>query len=819
MLENIIKTSLRFLEKNKIYTIINVLGLALGLAIGMLIFLYVADELSFDKFHKSYQNIYRVQERYTWNEYEQFWATCDGSMAANIAANKSEGTSVCRIMSYFNPPYLFANAHSTESGKAIFVDSSFLQVFSFPLKEKQEAKAFQKSNQIMISEMVATKLFGNKTALGKIIEADGERYEVYAVFRDVPHYSHMHFDVVFSIELLREELGDIDRVGPMVYYTYIRFEDQKARDDLQMILQRKMDNDVAAVMKERGKGQTDDYHLNAELVFIPLQDIHLKSHAEKEYETNGNFEYIIIYMTIALFILLLASINYVNLATASSLKRSREVGVRKVLGADSKKIFLHFISEAFILVIVSSVVALVFVELSFPYFNSIVGKDMSISVIWSSDMLLYLLAAIFILTFLSGLYPSLFMSNFRPLNVLSNSLSGRKNTSLNLILRRVLVVSQFSIAVFLTLASIIVSLQLNYIRSKDVGFVRDHVLIIPFNGESGLSRLAVLKEDFLKTPGVVSVTGSSNVPGERFGYYGIQIPDVNDYNNDDETQKNRREWFGVRMLCADKDFLNSFGFEIVEGRTFSADIASDSLAFILNEAAVKKYHIIDPIGRDVIFNYAVKEPKKGKIIGVVKDFHYASFHSEVDPLMIQIFPPFYRYVIIKIESNNIDALLAEIERKWHKHLPQTPYKYNLLDDAYEHIYSSDNRLGRIFHFFTFVALFLASLGLYGLVAFISDQRKAEIGIRKVLGASIGRLMLIMSKEFVVLILISNLIVWFPFWFFINKWLSDFAFHIQLPWWPFVVTTVFSVVLSLLIIGIKTWLTTNESPAEILRNNS
>jgi putative ABC transport system permease protein len=376
-------------------------------------------------------------------------------------------------------------------------------------------------------------------------------------------------------------------------------------------------------------------------------------------------------------------------------------------------------------------------------------------------------------------------------------------------------VSQFSIAVFLSVASFTVAQQLNYIQNQDVGFVKEQVMVIPFNGESGLKHLKDLKNDFLKTNGVVSVTGSSNVPGERFGYYGIYLPSlsVKDSMLVEEDQKN---WLGVRMLCADHDFLSSFGFEIAEGRTFSQDINSDSNAFILNQAAVEKYKIEDPIGKEVVFDYAVKTPKKGRIIGVVKDFHYDSFHSEVDPLMIQIFPQFYRYIIVKFDRVNPKAFVSEIERKWHKHLPRTPFEHFMLNDSYSNMYLSDNRLGRIFYFFTFIALFLAALGLYGLVAFISEQRKAEIGIRKILGASTVRLMFTMSQEFVLLILLSNVMAWIPAWFFINAWLDDFVFRINLNLWPFIITALVSIFIGLITISIKTYLATREYPSDILK---
>lgn len=818
MLKNVIKTSFRFLIRNRIYTLINVLGLALGLATSTLIFLYVTDELSYDKFHQDYDHIYRVQEKYDWGDYTQFWATCDGSMSTRLNSFPEEDYSVCRIMSYFNPPFLFANARSTESGQVIFADSTFFDVFTFPFKEINDQTALHSPDQVLISEELAVELFGDIPVIGKKIEADGDQYVISAVFSKIPNNSHLHFDVVFSMELLRESFPKMDSAGPMVFYTYVKTKDQEAKDRMKEFVLKDILKEVESIKSKNEDAKEKFDQLKVDIVFTPLTDIHLKSNAEKEYETNGNSMYILIYLTIAIFILLLASINYVNLATASSVVRAREIGVRKVMGAQRRNIFLHFISEAFILVLASTVTALVVVELSFPTFNAFVGKTLSLNMIWSFEIQLFLVLTVFILTLLSGLYPSLFMSTFKPLVVLSNRLNAQKNNQLNLTLRRILVISQFSIAVFLSVASIIVAQQLNYIQKRDVGFERERVVVVPFNGNSGLSHLKDLKEDFLKIPGIISVTGSSNVPGERFGYYGIYMPSLEQSQDSSIKKEKHMAWLGVRMLCADHDFLGSFGFEIIQGRTFSADIDSDSNAFILNEAALKKYQIIDPIGKEVVFNYAVKEPKVGKIIGIVKDFHYASLHSEVDPLMIQIFPPFYRYVILKMNNFASSNVFSEIERRWHKHLPRTPFEYYLLNDTYESMYSADNRLGRIFYFFTFIALFLAALGLYGMVAFISEQRKAEIGIRKVLGASIGRLMFTMSKEFVLLILFSNVLAWIPAWYFINAWLNDFAFRIELSIWPFVLTAIISVFIGLVTISIKTWLATRENPADILKSN-
>ncbi|MCK5776431.1 MAG: ABC transporter permease [Bacteroidales bacterium] len=817
MFKNAIKTSFRFLKNNRIYTLINIFGLALGLATSMLIFLFVSDEVSYDKFHDDYQDIYRVQEHFYLDDYDQYWATCDGSMAYSISKKLQEGSHVCKIMSYFNPPFLITDEHITESGKAIFADSSFFDVFSYPLADQLEGGLLSTKNQVLISEKIANELFQGEIAIGKTFIADDEEFEVSAVFANIPTNSHMHFDVVFSMELLRETFQDLDSIGPMVFYTYVRTSDDEARIALQLALQGWMDAKVAKLITKDVASQEKLANLQAEIVFMPLVDIHLKGHAEKEYETNGNMDYILIYLTIAFFILALASINYVNLATASSVKRAKEVGVRKIMGANRRNVFLHFISEAFILVLSATLLSLVFVEMSFPSFNDIAGKELNISMIWEPNSLMYLVTTIMLLTVLSGLYPSVFMSRFNPLKVLSNRLQAHNNNRLNLIMRRVLVVSQFVIAIFLTIASFTVGRQLSFIQNKDVGFDREQVLVIPLNGESAFEHLKNLKADYLDMEGVISVTGSSNIPGERFGFYGIYMPSLAGESDTNTTKDDHKNWLGLRMLCADKDFLSSFGLEIIEGRTFSADVPSDTNAFILNEAAVRKYNITDPIGKEVVFNYAVETPKHGKIIGIVKDFHYASFHSEVDPLMVQILPPFYRYLIIKIENENKTELITNIESKWRENLAHTPFRYFFLNQAYENIYSSDKRMGKVFYYFTFVALFLASLGLYGLVAFIAEQRKSEVGIRKVLGASIAHLLFAMSKEFVVLILISNIIAWVPAYFFINNWLNGFAFRVGFSVWPFVLTAFLSVCIGLVTISIKTWLSAKASPVAILKS--
>lgn len=813
MIKNIFKTSSRFLVKNKGYSAINIFGLAFGLATSILIFLYINDELSYDKFHKDYENIYRLEEEYKWADQEQLWATTEGDLGYDLSANHSDYAKTCRILDIFNPPYLYANGNSASSKRMIYADSTFLDVFSFPLVDQQAGPLLNTADKIMISSKIASKLFGNEKAAGNQVEVDSKNYTISAVFKDVPPNSHFHFDVVFSMMKLHQEWDWVDSAGPMVFYTYIKVATPEKGKDLQNYLQKNMDDELQKLIQ---KDTAENYYsgLKGKMLFIPISDIHLKSHAEKELENNGNFEYIIIYITIGLFILILAAINYTNLATASSVKRAKEIGLRKVMGANAPNLFLQFISESFLLVIASLLISLVLVELSFPYFNSFADKDLSLSILLEKNSIIYLVIVILSLGILSGLYPSVFMSRYKTSKVLASKINAGKNDFVNLILRRILVVSQFAISIFLTITALTVSKQLRFIQNTDIGFNKEQVVVLPLSGQSNIKYIPSLKNELLQIDGVESVSGSSNIPGERFGVYGVRIPDLGqNTGNEDE----RSDWVGVRMLSADHDFLNAFGLEMVAGRTFSEDNPSDSTsAFIINESAVSKYNIKDPVGKKMIFSYALKEPKVGTIIGVVRDFHYASFHTEVNPLMIHIFPRFYKYIIVKISGHDLNTTLGEIEKTWGKYLPKAPFSYSFLDKTYDNIYTSDKRMGNVFYYFTFIALLLAGMGLYGLVAFITEQRSAEISIRKILGASVGRIMLTLSKEFTILILIANLIAWVPAWYFLKSWLDDFAIRINLGLQGFVLAALFSLIIGLLTVSLKTYLVAKANPVDTLR---
>ncbi|RLD38397.1 MAG: hypothetical protein DRI74_04035 [Bacteroidetes bacterium] len=815
MLKNIAKTTSRFLLKNKVYSIINIFGLAFGLATSILIFLYINDELSYDKFHKDYEHIFRIQEEYKWKDKKQLWATTEGNLGYDLNVNHNNLANTCRIMDIFNPPYLYANGNSAYEKRMIYADSTFLNVFAFPLIHKQKGSLLGSADQIMISNKIATQLFGNTLAVGNKVEVDDKEYTISAVFKNIPTNSHFHFDVVFSMMKLHQEWNKVDSTGPMVFYTYIKAHSLKQGKELQAYLQNKMDESLQKFLQK----DTTTHRfagLEGKILFIPISDIHLKSHAEKELENNGNFEYIIIYITIGLFILILAAINYTNLATASSIKRSKEIGIRKVMGANTGSIFLQFISESFALVLASLLISLVVVELSFPYFNDFVGKNLRLSQLLEKDSIIYLLTVIIGLGILSGLYPSAFMSRYKTSRILATKINAGKNDMLNLVLRRILVVSQFTISIFLTITALTVAKQLQFIQNTDIGFNKKQVVVLPLSGQSNIKYIPKLKDELLQLEGVESVSASSNIPGERFGVYGVRVPALRKMSDNKKIKNDR---MGVRMLCADHDFLNAFGLEMVEGRTFSDNDTSDSLnAFIINESAVAKYNLKNPVGKKMIFSYALKEPKIGTIIGVVKDFHYASFHTEIDPLMIHIFPTFYKYLIIKISAENLNTTLIEIEKTWKNYLPKAPFSYSFLDKTYDNIYSSDKRMGNVFYYFTFIALLLAGMGLYGLAAFITEQRSSEISIRKILGASSGKIMLTLSKEFTILIIIANLIAWLPAWFFLKNWLSDFAIKIDLGLQGFILAALFSLIIGLLTISIKTYIAAKTNPVDILKTD-
>jgi putative ABC transport system permease protein len=810
MFRNIIKTTFRFFTKHQGYSLMNIIGLSLGLGACIAIFLFVQDEMSYDKFHKDYKRIVRAEGVFDFQGEVSHWAASQGFFGPRIAEKFPEVESFTRMLHFSSTEtFSYEDIRYVEE-KVFYVDSSFFEVFQYNLMHGDINTALEKPNNIVITQSTSKRYFGDKNPVGKILKTERESFIISGLMEDVPDNSHLHFDMIIPISTVRKRWKNVDRANQNAFYTYLKINQNVDLDTFA----EKLDKGAWDVYGYIQNGDTLDIPegLNVGINVTPIADIHLKSNLEKEFEKNSDIKTIYIFSTIAFLILILACINYINLATARSVNRSKEVAVRKILGGTRKNIFIQFMSESFILALISTVIALSLVELALPYINQITDKSLDLYFPDNMILLLIIFCCFIFVSVIAGFYPASILSRFEPIRIL-NFLKGfkrRKKLSLNF--RRVLVILQIFISVCLISLSIIIYLQLKYIQNKNLGFQKENVLVIPFPMTIDKQKISVLKNELLKNIEVESASSTSGIPGERMPVLTVRMDELAKRNPD-----NGQGVFGIRVLSADQDIIETFGYEIADGRAFSKEYKTDEReAFILNEAAVKELEIEDPVGKDFEYLYGMAQPKKGKIIGVVKDFHYASLHSEVDPLMIHIFQPYAAYLSLRVNSENINELVEEIEKEWENAFPNVPFDFFFLDTYYDKLYTAEMNTARIVGFLTILAIIIACLGLFGLISYLAEQKTKEIGIRKVLGASTGNIIKLLLSEFVVLTLIALALAIFPTYLIANRWLEDFAFRINISIWIFLASAAFALFITIGTVIFKSYRAALYDPARTLR---
>ena len=813
MIQNFLKIAIRNLFKQKAYSLINILGLALGLAASIIIYLYVQDELSFDKYHDDAQNIYRWETAWEENGELGRWAASTGGWVQRLKDNYPEIAAIGKInKSHF--PMVFRNDQIIfNEADVISADSTFFEIFTFETITPEPQNFLNKPGTMVLTESTAKKYFGAEDPLGKVLNSGGRDFTVSGIMKDVPKNSHLKFDMILSMETLRTIRPEIDDDGPLAWYTYFRVNDQESAKSLE----EKLQTDIYR-LAGFPEDQLDSLDLNVGIDglktivgMMPVVDIHLHSNSEKELEVNGSFHYVQILMIIALFILLIACINYINLATARSAKRAREVGIRKTLGSSKRKIFNQFILESLLLVFIALIISLVLVEIILPEFNQFSGKNLSLSLFNNLKLSLILFSIFIFVGGLSGLYPALFMAQFKPITILNSSSGANKKTKSALYSRRILVIAQFAISIFLITSAINIYLQLKYIQNRGLGFDKEQVIVLPrANGKE-----EILKSELQKITNVIAVTNTSTIPGERVPFLPTRIPSLagktNNYVSDESGTVVMRVW------GADADVEEVFGLKIVEGRGLDKNRANDAeRGFLLNEAAVRALELSDPIGTEIEYVYRLEVPKQGEIVGVIEDFHYASLHNEVEPLVIHTFPRYDMHTCIKISPHQVNETIKQIRSIWEKTVEATPFEVEFLDGFYDGLYRQENNMGKLVTAFTLLALVLAGLGLFGLASFITEQRAKEIAIRKILGASITSIIANLSREFIILVILANLISIFPAYIFIRNWLNNFAYHINVSWATFLLSAIFSILIALLTVALQALKAAKSNPVEALK---
>jgi putative ABC transport system permease protein len=802
------KSAWRNLLKNKTYVFINLFGLTLGLSVSIFIFLFVRDEFSYDKFLAGYDQVFRIQFQVTTDDDRQEWATTEGFMIPTMAPQFPEIEAAARVLKTDQEVLLKTETEKIAQDGFLAVDSTFFQVFPYEFIYGDRRTALNTPDGIVITRSVSKKFFGDADPTGKVLTADFGDLTVKGVIEDVPKSSHLHFKVAFPLKAWWRNIDEVR--GAFAVYSYVRLNGTISPAEFQAKNLKGWydrygsdDNDQQA-QTEEGPSVT--------LLAKPIQDIHLQSHAEKEFEPNGQLQVVYIFIGVGLFLIVLATINYVNLSNAIAIKRSKEVAIRKTIGASQQKLFVNFIMESYAFTLLAFVLAVAIVIIFLPQFNAFTGKELELNLLLDPQFIVILLTAWLLLGFLSGLYPATILSSFDPVQALKSGVSGKGRGKLAIYFRKGLIVSQFTISAFMVVGAITIQRQLNFIDNRNVGFNKNNVIVLPLTGDAR-RKLDALKNELSRVPGVEACAATSVVPGKRVMFLSVRVPSLAGTEAEDGSTDGSRS---MRVIGADEDFVKSLGLEIVAGRNFEANNVADSAgAFILNEAAVREFKLKDPVGSPFEYTYA-EHPKIGKVIGVVKDFNFASVHAAIEPVMVHISPFIYTTLCIRVNGNNLATTIDGLEKAWEG-VTSFPFSYQFLDSSYDAMYKTERSTGQIITSFTLLALTIAGLGLFGIVSFFVTQRTKEVGVRKVFGASHLSLVNILSREYVTMAIVGNLVAIYPAYLIVNQWLQQFAYHIDLSFTSFVAAFLlceFFAVVSIIFVIMRT---VRVNPSSILRH--
>ena len=814
MFRNIITTTLRHFYKYKGYTLTNIFGLAIGLSTCLLIFLYVQDELSYDRFFTDADNIYRLEPHWVGQGEDSHWAATQGSVLPEITRSYPEVVSSVKIHKPYHPPVFWRGDKRFREKHTLYADSSFFDVFDFRILQGDPVTMLKGSGKIVLSKSASQRYFGQEDPMGKFLRVDTVSYMIAGITEDTPRNSHLKYDILISLDHMRSQWDGVDRDGPATFYSYVKFADDHSAEQVIRKYNEHIYTHLGMVVAGDSTNVPEDWEVR--MIFNPITGIHLNGHAEKEISHNSDRKYVVIFSAVALFVLIIACFNYMNLATAKSTRRSREVGLRKVLGATRKNIFSQFIGESFTLTFISMLIALFITELVLPEFNSFTDKQLRLDIFGNIPLFILIITIVIIVGFLSGSYPSVFMAGFSPLKTLKGNSMAAGGSKTSLYLRRGLVFAQFAISIFLIIGILSVNKQLQYIQNKKLGFDKEQVVVLEMPDRAAQAKMEVMKNELLKNKDIISVATTSNVPGERIPFLTVRIPgNENGGNNQAENEGDGA--FTMRTWSAGFDFVETLGLEMQNGRSFSKDFGTDEQqAFIINETAVRELELENPVGHTFEYLYGLPEPKRGKIVGVVSDFHYASLHHEVEPLVIHIHPHYMRYLVVKVKTGDLRSTMAGIEATWNDHIPYLPINSRFLETSYDNLYRKEMSTGTILSVFTLLAIIIAVLGLFGLASFVTGQRTKEIGIRKVLGASLPGIIGNLSREFIILIALANLAAWVPAFLFIQNWLNGFSFRTNISIWIFAASAIISMLIAISTVGAKAWASVRANPVEALR---
>lgn len=806
MIRNYLKVALRNLMKHKFISAINLFGLTIGLTCCLLILTYILHEVSYDRYNQRADNIYRVERTFMnpqSGDVNLVLGTVAPPFAPLLQNDFPEIKTITRFLPTGNTTMRYEEKRFNERD-IYFADENLFKVFDVEVTKGNPAKALTDPYTIMLSEAFAKKYFGNEDPMNKVVRVDNQLdVKVTGVYKAFPSNAHLHPDAMISFNTLKDtavygEENLRTNWGNNSFLTYLLLPDNYDPKKMEKRFPAFLDRHLI----EDGPYKTSQW---TTLSLRKLTDIHLYSHTDYEAEENGDIKRVYIFSAIALFILLIACINYMNLSTARSVLRAKEIGVRKTIGAGRPELIGQFLSESVLVSWVATLLAFFLTWAALPWLNQLSGQQLSIERLLRWQVLVPLLIVPFLVGILSGIYPAVFLSSFQPVKVLKGLL---KVDGGNISLRKALVVLQFSISIILIISTVIVFEQLRFMQNKSLGFDRDHVVTL--NYTNGLSeRFDAFRTELLASSVIKDVGRSSRIPtGRLLDAMGSQI------RRGDSLAPSGAD---IKMVRADDGFVSTYGVKMIAGRNLSRQRGlADTSAFLINQAAVKALGLKSP--EDAIGKEFVYGGRRGELVGVFNDFHFESMHERILPLVVYLptSPNNYGNISVKIAGNNIPGALAQIETTWKKFVPEMPFEYTFMDENFDRLYEAEQRQGTIFTVFACIAIFIACLGLFGLSAFAISQRVKEIGIRKVLGANVGSIVGLLSKDFLKLVLVAAVIAFPLAWYAMSRWLQDFAYRISVPWWVFIFAGVVAGVVAFVTISIQTIKAASANPVKNLR---
>ena len=790
MLWNYFKTTFRKLLHFKSYTFINIFGLTIGMAFSILVIGFVWNEFSYDTYHKKADRIYRIISSWQVSDQTLKFATTPSGLAPALKNNLPALASIVQIVPC--PQRLFVKYDNQQfyEDDVLFAGASILDIFTFPLIAGDAATVLTDPLAFVVTEKMARKYFGKESPIGKTVLLENKYpLKVTGVLREVPENSHFHFDFLAPIELLRRLNEDGVFFSQLRYYTYVLI----APNYDQALLE----TEVASIAKRQALvPKAGDYHLS----FQALSDIHLRSNLRNELEPSGiDVRYLQIFLLVALIIMLTAAINYTNMAMAYSASRAKEIGIRKVVGARPKQLIGQFLLEPVLFSSMALLLALGLAEVFLPTLSHLFGKKFALMPWRDGKLLLFFVGTALSIGLLAGCYPAVAFSSLRTVKVLKGQfLPGSTDTRL----RTGLVIFQFVASITMIICTIVIFNQLHYIHNKNLGLNKDDIVVIPVENTQVVDKIRDFKATLLQETAVVSVTASSCTPGRG------QLQQV---ISGSQNPGSPVVTLPLRILSGDYDFIKTYGIKIVEGREFSPDFPSDEVEnVVLNQAAVKELGLKSPIGSQTNIMMNLRT-----IVGIVENFHLFSLHERIEPIALLIQPFFSKYVSVKINSENIPTTLHRIERIWHKFTAE-PFDFAFVDNDLAKLYKTEQQLSRIFSLFTVIAIATSCLGLFGLSAFMAERRTKEIGVRKVLGASVAQIILLVSKDFAKLVATAFVVAAPMAYFVVNKWLQNFAYRVEISFWIFILVGLLSFAIALLTVSYHSTKAALTNPVDALR---